>query len=553
MWPRLYNLVALSCIFPRVLGAPRESASSFAGATSSDVFPPHGATVTQYETYFPDAEQVGFPGPTPTGAEPQAIATAPVAALNLAHYPVVVQTSQYSGAGSSFDPIYSWGNLGPWYSVGGAFGLPETSPQIPDGCDLEQVHLLFRHGARYPTAGEAPSVFAAALHAAADSTGWSASGPLEFLNTWTYKLGEEVLTPYGRSLPFNLGVAFRVKYGSLLNDFTSIPVFRTTSENRMVTSLSNFAVGFFGVPDYLTSYHEEIIIEANGYNNTLAPYETCTNANNDVGGNIGGYASGNWTQIYLNKTTERLQPYMSGFNLTADYVYAMQALCTYETVALGYSAFCGLFTEEEWRGFEYSIDLSFWYGQGPGSPNAAARGVGWAQELLARLTKTPITKFDTNINGTLDGNNITFPLDQPIFADATHDVVIANIVTALNFTTLAANGPLPWDRIPVGQTYHVQQIAPYTSNLVGQVLSCPASATNSTKEKYIRFLLNDGAVPLTGLAHCETPNKDGLCLYDNFVQGLKERIAEIDYDYDCFANYTIPVPDTIVDGRMPRA
>ena len=31
-----------------------------------------------------------------------------------------------------------------------------------------------------------------------------------------------------------------------------------------------------------------------------------------------------------------------------------------QTVALGYSAFCGLFTEEEWEGFEYALDLYFW-------------------------------------------------------------------------------------------------------------------------------------------------------------------------------------------------
>lgn len=134
---------------------------------------------------------------------------------------------------------------------------------------------------------------------------------------------------------------------------------------------------------------------------------------------------------------------------------------------------------------------------------------------------------------------------------------------------MAANGPLPWDRIPVGQvrypnrcltrvligrlqTYHVQDIAAYSSNLVGQVLSCPASETPKEKEKYIRFLLNDGAVPLTGISHCETPNKDGLCLLDNFVQGMKERIAEIDYAYDCLGDYTIPNPDTIIDGRMIR-
>ena len=42
------------------------SASSFAGATTSDIFPPPGATSTAYDTYFPDAEEVGFAGPTPS-------------------------------------------------------------------------------------------------------------------------------------------------------------------------------------------------------------------------------------------------------------------------------------------------------------------------------------------------------------------------------------------------------------------------------------------------------------------------------------------------------
>ena len=46
---------------------------------------------------------------------------------------------------------------------------------------------------------------------------------------------------------------------------------------------------------------------------------------------------------------------MTGINLTTSNLYAMQQLCAYETVALGYSQFCGLFTEEEWRGFDYSI------------------------------------------------------------------------------------------------------------------------------------------------------------------------------------------------------
>ncbi|TFY63429.1 hypothetical protein EVJ58_g3259 [Rhodofomes roseus] len=551
----------LLSVLPLAFAAPAaESASAFAGSTMSAVYPPPGATVTTDESYFPDAEQVGYPGPTPTGAEAEAIATAPVAALNTNAYPLVAPQTPYSGTGTPFQVIRFWGNLSPWFSVGSdAFGLPTADPQIPSGCELEQVHLLHRHGARYPTSGSAPASFAATVQSAASGSGFSATGPLEFLNTWTYKLGAEILTPFGRQQPFDLGVGFRVKYGQLLTEFKDLPVFRTTSENRMVESAIHFAAGFFGVPDYQTSYHQEIIIESSGFNNTLAPWNACPNSNDAVAGDLGGYASGNWTQVYLNATTSRLQQYITGLNLTTSDVYAMQQLCAYETVALGYSQFCGLFTDEEWRGFDYSIDLSFWYGDGPGNPAAAAQGIGYVQELVARLTKTPLTTFDTSTNGTLDGSNITFPLNQPIYVDASHDTVIASIITALNFTTLAANGPLPIDRIPAYQTYHVHDIAPFTSNLVAQVVSCPASVsptaeTGSAKKSasYIRFLLNDGVVPLTGISHCETPDSNGLCLLDNFIEGMLERIEEVNFVYDCYANYTPPAlsADTIIDGRM---
>lgn len=71
-------------------------------------------------------------------------------------------------------------------------------------------------------------------------------------------------------------------------------------------------------------------------------------------------------------------------------------------------------------------DLDFWYGVGPGNPTSAAQGAGYVQELVARLTKTPITEFNTTTNSTITNSNVTFPLDQPIFVDATHDVIISN-------------------------------------------------------------------------------------------------------------------------------
>lgn len=172
-----------------------------------------------------------------TGAEPAAAATAAAYAYNDGtsnSFPLVAD--QPTGSGSEgFDVFKYWGNLSPWYSVPSSFyGLNDTSPLIPDSCSITQVHSLYRHGARYPTSGAGPSTFAAKLaKATAQDEGFTAKGDLDFLNKWTYKLGAELLTPFGRLQNFELGVAFRQQYGELLNNFTeqgALPVFRTESQ-----------------------------------------------------------------------------------------------------------------------------------------------------------------------------------------------------------------------------------------------------------------------------------------------------------------------------------
>ncbi|KAH9916035.1 histidine phosphatase superfamily [Fomitopsis serialis] len=479
---------------------------------------PHSYSASIF--YFPDAAEVGFAGPTPTGAEPEAIQTAPAAPVKSDTYPLVADGAAYS---PSFNPMRYWGNLSPWFSVGGAFGLPEASPQVPSGCELTQAHIVQRHGARYPTSGT--NKFAALLQNAVVNR--PDSPPR------VPSLGAEILTPFGRKQLYDL-------YGHLLSGFTQLPVFRTTSEWRMVQSARNWAAGFFGLEEYPTSYYEEIIIEEDGYNNTLVPWNDCANANGDLY-EMGSWYANNWTEIYLKGAVERLQQYVDGVELTTTYVSEMQDLCAYETVSIGYSKFCDLFTEEEWKGYQYANDLDFWYADGPGT-----------LPLLARLTQTPMTLFDTTTNGTLDGNNITFPLNQPIYMDATHDTNIASIAVAMNFTSMVASGPLPVDHIPLDLSYNTQHIAPFAAHLVGQVMTCPVTDSPSGSEKYIRWLLNDGAVPLTGIKYCEEPNKDGLCLLGNFIKGMQERVAEVDFQYDCFGDVSVPYPDNLTNGRYIR-
>ena len=263
-------------------------------------------------TAFPPEPEVGFPGPTPTGVEPAAAQTAPVYPYNNGpsnQFPLLAPQPHGEDESSKFDISRYWGNLSPWYSLSSAdYGLPNASPLAPEGCTITQVHLLYRHGARYPTSGAAPAQFASKLVNATEK-GFEVTDDLTFLSNWTYKLGAELLTPFGRSQNFLLGVQYRQLYGELLNNFTkagAIPVFRTESQDRMVKTAENFAAGFFGVPEYLDQVNIEILVETPGVNNSGAPYEVCTNSNVGSRGSIGSTAATAFANNAFNATLARL-------------------------------------------------------------------------------------------------------------------------------------------------------------------------------------------------------------------------------------------------------
>ncbi|KIK52826.1 hypothetical protein GYMLUDRAFT_250818 [Collybiopsis luxurians FD-317 M1] len=528
-----------------VTGMPNALANPDAGSTEVHPFPPISPT-NAFPSMFPTS--VGYAGGTPTGAEPALIATAPEYPIHTGAAQLVKPASlggakkgkgKGKGKHEEWDLFKYWGNLSPWYSnERGTFGL-DSDPGTPDTCRVTGLHFLHRHGARYPTAWSSfagPAAFASKLHKVADQ--WTAKGDLEFMNDWTYKLGEEILTPFGRQQLFDLGISMRLKYGYLLKNFTetnTIPVFRTESQDRMLHSALNFAIGFFGYP-FEGQYEQSITIEAPEFNNTLAPYDTCSNANNATFGSRGLWYVERWTAIYLNETRERLQSQLDGYELEIEDVFAMQHICAYETVAIGYSKFCGLFTREEWEGFDYALDLSFWYNSGPGSPVARIQGAGWVQELLARLEHKRMEphehRFSTN--STLNDNPITFPVNQSLYVDATHEVVVLNILTALNLSTLAANGPLPYDHIPKNQTWKVSQLAPFATNVQFQLLEC--SSPSISLGQQIRIIVNDAPVPLTGIRGCPE-QKDGMCPVDTFVKAQHEILDQTSWEWDCLSDY----------------
>ncbi|GAA6013176.1 hypothetical protein JCM10207_006195 [Rhodosporidiobolus poonsookiae] len=497
---------------------------------------PEGGPLRKEDPAWPT--NVGYAGPTPTGKEAFAAATS---------YPSNHDTSPLNPPASlvkpDFDILHYLGNLSPWRTVN--HGLTNATAEVPAGCEVEQVQLLHRHGARYPTTGAGTEAFAKNVVGAA---GFKATGDLAFLNDWQYKLGAEILTPFGRNQLFSLGVSFREKYGSLLKPGQK-PVFRTESQDRMLKSALNFAAGFFGIP-FEDQYHQLITIEWPGFNNTLAPYMTCENANRrDL--THGPARMAEWMQVYLANALERLQPQVEGVELTVRDVFNMQLLCAYELVALGGSAFCPLFTEEEFKGFEYAHDIEFWDIFAFGQPAQAAVGKGWVQEWLARTLSQPLSEFNSTTNSSLH-DATHFPLDQNFYVDATHDVIISAVLTTLNFTSFARSPPLSTDRIPSDLSFVTSSVSPFASNLHSQVLFCPSSKLTPAGKspRFVRWILNDGVIPLDNLPGCAT-NPDGLCHLDAFVAATRSNLESIDWAYDCLADYSLP-KEGVIDGRPPR-
>lgn len=128
-------------------------------------------------------------------------------------------------------------------------------------------------------------------------------GPLEFLNTWTYELGEGLLTATGSDTEFKSGVNFWNKYGRLLYNAgvgqprynASLvnrpkPTLRTTNQARILESANYWAAGFFGI-NSADDYNLVVIPEGGTENNTLASYDSCPNFFNASIYYMGDYAA----------------------------------------------------------------------------------------------------------------------------------------------------------------------------------------------------------------------------------------------------------------------
>ena len=475
---------------------------------------------------FPTA--VGNLGPYTYGAPPFLAQEDPVNSTKLSTRAIEMRYLPKDGKkdnATSEDIFRNIGQQGPYFPADDLFPETNAHQSLPEHCQIEQVHILHRHGARYESSSS-PGEFGHKINNKTKAKKLKAKGDLAFLNHWNYSMGSQLLVHQGAQENFDSGVRAYYQYAKLLENVKEKPVFRTTSQSRMLDTARYWLLGFFGW-DAPNKVNLEVIPEtSSGQNNTLFP-SACKNGYT-LGMQVAKGVTKQWQEKYMPPILKRLQKDINGYNLTTDDLENMFQLCGLETVSHGYSHFCSLFTKKEWESFEYDIDLQFASGLGFMSPTGKAQGIGWVTEFLDRLTNKTFSGPVTTQNSTLDKNSTYFPLKQPIYADFTHDSVITSILAALNFTQL--NDKLDPTEPNPHRRYRTSRVTPFGARLVFEVMSCKDSGKST---KYIRSKINEAVVPLDEGQGCEK-RKDGLCKLDGFVKNLKRAYNASHFDVVCF-------------------
>lgn len=222
-------------------------------------------------------------------------------------------------------------------------------------------------------------------------------------------------------------------------------------------------------------------------------------------------------------------------------------------MAYGYSAFCDLFTYQEWADFEYSIDLYFSGGSSFSSPTGRAVGIGYVQEVVARLQNHTLGYSGSQINTTLDNNTATFPLNQSIYFDFSHDTNIMSILTAFGFKQFAS--VLPATHYPGPHNLTVSHMEPFGARLDIEVIKTPKPLAADRKyvdgeeTTYIHFILNQRTIPLGfSFPGCGADRLDGWCELEAFLKVQSKSTEEAQYEYACFGNYPAEPYGSVTNG-----
>ncbi|CAL8578133.1 hypothetical protein XPA_003935 [Xanthoria parietina] len=406
---------------------------------------------------------------------------------------------------------HSWGQYSPFFSV-----PSELPTSIPPRCNVTFAQILSRHGARDPTASKTRWYYSTVQKLQINVGQFR--GKYAFLNTFNYTLGADQLTGFGEQQMINSGVAFYHRYKGLAKQGN--PFIRASGEDRVIESARNFSQGFNeaktadGASDASYPYPILVIPEGEGFNNTLN-HGLCTEFEEGTPySSIGSKAQQTFLATFLPTVMKRLNRDIPDVNLTAVDTVNLFDLCPFTTVAspLGVvSPFCYLFSLDEWEHYNYYQSLGKYYGFGPGNPLGSTQGVGYVNELIARLSGKAVNDH-TTINRTLDGSPVTFPLGEALYVDVSHDNDMTSIFSALglyNSTRPLSNTSIESTEAAAG--YSAAWTVPFAGRAYFEKMECAGE-----KEELVRIIVNNRVMPMQMCG----ADRLGRCTLTRFIQSL---------------------------------
>ncbi|KAF7557336.1 hypothetical protein G7046_g6063 [Stylonectria norvegica] len=319
-----------------------------------------------------------------------------------------------------------WGQYSPFFSVPSVINA-----STPEECEITFVQVLARHGSRYPTISKTKT-YKSIIDRIQSSVKEYGTG-YEFIQDYKYSLKWESLTSFGQKEMVDMGIDFYQRYGGLAEQ--SDPFVRAAGSLRVIESAKNFTQGLYESQGKTgTDQYDKILVipESPEINKTLN-HGNCPAFDSGPASEVGHKNQYKWKAVFVPAILERLNRKLPGANLIIPDVIDLMDLCPYHTVNtpdLTLSDFCRLYTEEEWREYDYYESLDKWYGFGPGNPLGPTQGVAFVNELIARLTGQPVDDH-TSTNRTLDSSPETFPLNRTMYADFSHDNTMVTVYAAL--------------------------------------------------------------------------------------------------------------------------
>lgn len=410
-------------------------------------------------------------------------------------------------AAEQYNVVKFLGGAAPYIQHPG-FGI---STDVPDQCTLEQVHLILRHGERYPSKNNGKEL--EAIMAKFDNYTETFVGELAFLNDYTYfvkdkSLYEKETTPsnsegtYAGTLTASRhGSVFRAKYKSLFNSTSETLNVFTSNSGRVHLTAKYFARGFLGdeYSDKKVSYHVLSEDKEMGAN-SLTPRYGCSafdkGLNDEV---IDSYDSS-----YLDAARERILQGNEKLNLTTADVESLFGWCAYEINVRGQSPFCDLFTNEEFIRHSYSIDLDKYYSYGPANNMTSIVAAPYLNATL-RFLKEESPEFK-------------------VLLSFSHDSDLEILHSGLGL--LEPKSDLPLDHIPFPNPYVHSLILPQGARLVTEKFSCSG-------QSFVRYLVNDAVYPIES---CQS-GPGFSCKLSDFESYISSRIEGKDYQTQCQTKY----------------